>query len=331
MKYTRHNRGFTLIELVIVVVILALLSAIGAYTYNQITNSAKTNSMEATVKAFAKSYNSSRAIGMDIDQSFNTAVGDTNKAVTNTSVGRVAYAKYDRINLVANPSLETNAVGWGVESDVSIQRSANPAMTGNYLTYVTLTTAGSRGVRTDVQGIEGGRYYIASADVRKSGTTTDTTRTAIMYLRYVNASGQYIETTASSSNQPIMTNFTQTISVGALAPEGAVTARIFIRFNGAAGERFIFDAVKFERATNSTEPLQPYFDGDTPNASWSGAAHASSSIMSLPTPTPGMIAITHQDETWCYAPPKQGEYTMGPKLYTGNGQLPFGHYKTSNC
>jgi prepilin-type N-terminal cleavage/methylation domain-containing protein len=88
----RANRGFTIVELIVVVTVIGLLAAIAVGAYNKVVNDAKTAKALALVNTLstAKSlFVADPATTQALINSFNTSTGDTQFAL---------IAKYIRVN-----------------------------------------------------------------------------------------------------------------------------------------------------------------------------------------------------------------------------------------
>lgn len=208
MKVGTKQTGFTIVELLIVVVVIAILAAITIVAYNGITNQAKSSALKSTASQAAKKV--ALAAVNDSDQypadkaAFQTATGlndtsnetydyivsdarknycvsvtnakgDSSSSVSNGSgsvVGRCVQ------NLVLNPSAEGNINGLsasgGVGGVITSGANSTAAFSGSSLYRVVWTTpptsnSSSWVASSSATGLNaGGKAYIASGYVRAS-------------------------------------------------------------------------------------------------------------------------------------------------------------------
>lgn len=186
MQWARKHTGFTIVELLIVIVVIAILAAITIVAYNGIQNRAKNAAAQSAASQASKrivTYAVENSDTFPADQtafnalipgggaatyqySVNNSVSPRTYCVTAT-VNNVSYSASSSnpaptaggcaghgvngapviTNLIPNSSFETNTSGWGT-SAASIARSNLNAASGSYSVEVTGTsTAGSGDIR----------------------------------------------------------------------------------------------------------------------------------------------------------------------------------------
>lgn len=184
-----------------------------------------------------------------------------------------------RVNLVTNPSFETNTTGWGSTGATTIARLVSGAATsGAALLHSVVTGALPAGnslghIQLGVGSVTPGLTYTAQVRVRMASATPRQARVAI---RFYNAAGTTLLTTQGASTLIADTSspFT-TLSVTEVAPATASRVAILV-LNGlalVAGDEFYIDSAIIEQ----TSSVASYFDGSTPGGLWTGTAHASTS------------------------------------------------------
>jgi hypothetical protein len=175
----------------------------------------------------------------------------------------------ERINLVTNPSFETNTTGWGVSAGATIARVTSGFTSGSGITSgasaleVTLAATNQSGATFTVPAVEQNTQYTLSMDV--TGISGDLTNFG---LRVSGAGGTWgitaAQTLTPGATVRLHTTFTSNVA--------ATSASIFAWRSGVAGGTGVvrIDSVLFEKYNAA-----PYMDGDTPGYTWDGTAHAS--------------------------------------------------------
>lgn len=173
--------GFTIVELLIVIVIIAILAAITVVAYNGIQDRAKSSSASSAlatavkkIKYWQAEQDSTSAptsltiagvsetdsvkyqYSQDIGGTYciTATVGNKSYKVTGTNstptdtacAGHGSGGVQPITNLSVNPSLETNTVGWSGPNGATIAQSAIRAKDGTRSALVTLPTAGASSV-----------------------------------------------------------------------------------------------------------------------------------------------------------------------------------------
>lgn len=156
MTWVRYKqRGFTIVELLIVIVVIAILAAITIVAYNGIRNRADTSALQSELSSAAKKIEAAKAQG-GLDQ-FPLTLSDagvTSGVVsyysTNISAGRSEYCaeatkgavSYYITNRTSAPAIGNCTVSDGLVNQWSFNGNANDSVAGSTgtITNATLTT-----------------------------------------------------------------------------------------------------------------------------------------------------------------------------------------------
>lgn len=294
-RWVQKQTGFTIVELLIVVVVIAILAAITIVAYNGIQNRAKASALQSAVSQAAKKVAQEKTLNADTLPASLGAIGITDTPSTqytyfgvtngsskeycvsaqtpNAPATAVAFTSSTGstasgtciTNRVANPSVEAVATGWGLSINSSTSsRSATAALVGSQGITSTTSSASDSGVQIPVSGT----------------LTAGTAYTASFRIKAVTA-GSYslsVQNTAGSSSR-----YTQVLSAGEEATfrytwtpttSGAV-AFYALRQGGQSGTAtfYIDGAVLVEGTTGYTYGAQ----GET-GWVWMGTENASSSV-----------------------------------------------------
>ena len=195
-----------------------------------------------------------------------------------------------RTNLVVNPSLETNILGWEAITTATVSRNTTDSYTGTSCGNVLInTTTANTGIRIDntsvyrIPVVEG-QILTGSAYI-KNKVGTRNVRTGMRFYDSPTSTTVLLSVSGTTLTNP--TTWTRS-SVTATAPATALWADfVFVSTNtGSATDEYLFDSVLVE--TGST--VQTYFDGSYLPANtstqifssntWTGTANASTSTIS---------------------------------------------------
>lgn len=205
-----------------------------------------------------------------------TTTGVVNAAAVTTANLSTAT----RVNLIPNPSFESNTTGWTAAAPASLARSTAQAWIGSAsaaLTYGSSTSPLTTKIDGSLVPVTVGVRYTASCYMR-ANTTSRTCRIHINW-HSANTAASQIDSQMSAAFTDSNATWTR-VSTSGTAPAGATHASVSIyAASAASGEIHYVDAVLFEAATG----VSPYFDGTSTGASWSGSAHASTSSMAAVT------------------------------------------------
>lgn len=241
MKWARKNSGFTIVELLIVVVVIAILAAITIVAYNGITSRARISTTQQAVSQVAKKVMTYAIENGDIFPSSLTAVGIANSDTTtyqyrvdNTSVSRTfcVTATTGTVSFYMNNSDALNPKagacnGHGAGGVVPITNLAyDPRAT---LMAIPVGSAGWKNSRWFGSGATGNHVTVTGAVDGPVGITS--------YLRktWTTASG----TTSDLGLEHTVAASAAGTNTGALAIEGGKTytlssyIRSSVAYNGA--------------------------------------------------------------------------------------------------
>jgi len=309
--------AFTIVELLIVVVVVAILATITVVSYNGITARTKEASIKSDVVSAKKMMevfkitnnrypeSSSEAAlkpsgGISSDYTpydggagycAHFASGSLNYYVTSATDPKEGVC--DTVtNIITNPSLETASTNWmsrwfgsGGGAGIDDSHSELAGLCGSYGWRRTWTVSGTGfqdvGVRYDHSPIVAGQTYNFNAAMRSSFVTTYR-----FFIEWLDG-GNVVLSTSTLRNFPApVANSWYMLKMTATAPANTVKGRI-IWGPYPQGSEPGHDATIPVGATVDADCLMvaqvtngyisEYADGDSTNWSWSGAAHASTS------------------------------------------------------
>lgn len=301
-----RRAGFTIVELLIVIVVIAILAAITIVAYNGIRDRASSSSVQSVasqigkkVLAYAPQNNDlfpqEATVAQDLGLPANTTqrtydyyTSDTQKAfcvsVTDTSKDpEIAYAftQDGQIvqgrcieNLVTNPSFETSlGTNWSFNPSSPLSYASASAPCGS--TYRTATLGGASngwiahfGNASSIPATANSSYAL-SAQVRRS--TSGTGQASIDWrTSSFGPSGQGTGTVVTLPS----TVWTRATSISISPANNAYIQPSLLIFNGLANETFDIDCVMLTKTSKNYS----YGDGDSPRWSWSGVRSTSTSF-----------------------------------------------------
>lgn len=302
MQWAHKQKGFTIVELLIVVVVIAILAAITIVAYNGIQNRAKDSSLQSSASQAGKkllSYapintdlyptesdfatssfrTSTLNLAMDTDQAtYNYYVSDDRKSfcvsVANTTASPViayAFTQEGKIvqgrcvkNLITNPSFETNTTSWGNGNAVTSGVSNVQKKSGNSSMLVTRTGTTDDFVVYNAALVPGKNYTFSSWLYANADGATGSSRHLWLY----NQSGG---TAIVDFPYSAPYNTWRQVSQTNYSP---INATLTIRVYAITGASLYIDAVMI---TENSE-VYAYGDGSLANWSWTGTPNASMSF-----------------------------------------------------
>lgn len=282
LKKNARSRGFTIVELLIVVVVIAILAAITIVAYSGVKNRASSASVLADINSSTKvlmneaTINSGTypAVNPVASSGSNTSVYKTYMvdgsstinafclAVTNTAANTTYYTTNTNstptqgacpvvTNLATNPSFESSSAGvnWykGPSGAASFGVTTNAtAYQGTKITYITWSTAptGSGGVYygTSAEAVTAGQTYMYSGYVRPSKAINMAASTI-----WLNSASNSIGSPDVGQTVLVPANVWTRLSVKAVAPASSVAARISLYATDspswAAGDQLQADGI----------------------------------------------------------------------------------------
>jgi len=298
--------GFTIVELLIVVVVIAILAAITIVAYNGIQNRAKQSAAQSAVSQASKkvlayavdnadqyppdlaaagitnttglqySYNNSvtpRTYGITATNgAFSYYISSASPQVTaggysGHSQGGVAAIK----NLITNPSFEAGASGWSPSGNITLSHQASGGLYGAAFHRGTRTSTAAIGIYSPQFAIESGETYTGRMSARYI-----TNQAANLRFQWYNSSGTVLTPSTGSTSASANGSAWQTLTYTATAPADAVAARFDIVLGttgSAAGDNLDIDGSMVVKGANA----YGYADGNTAAWAWDGAVNASSS------------------------------------------------------
>jgi len=307
MKWAQKQKGFTIVELLIVVVVIAILAAITIVSYNGIQNRAKASTVQENASQAARKIASAAVLDSDLfpdSASLRTATGLSASVdgstpfqysvsqdrkdfcLTATNNGLSYYVSNTKptptagacpghgnggvatvSNLVVNPSVESGSNGWSL--------------------HTALTPTGGSPGRTQVGGkwvMQGTRnasnptaIYISQS--LPSDVTPDTVYTASVLATSSVAQTLTLQVRPAGSNSPIFAN---AVAIAANTPtriyaQGSVGSTSSVYLTLYSGSGTSGDVITADEAmlTLGITVYGSYMDGSTPNWIWTGTTNAS--------------------------------------------------------
>ncbi len=312
MKYVGKKQiGFTIVELLVVIVVIAILAAITIVSYSAVTNNAKKQATASDAMTVASALNRYKA-----DKGVYPADIDTLKAAgyLNTSTQSSFQYRYTAstnsfcitasvngassfVKSGTTAAKEGGCPGDGVNGQAAVTNlftnpgavsltgfsSAGAAGTNTLVSSGGYTNAGPFVRRTFSAAGTGGLYFGTAAS-NLGGLTEGTTYTASGWIRasktvstrisieWKNSSG--IITSSSGSYTNIGTSW-QRLSVTAVAP--AAVERATVTFYTSGSPWAVNDTQDLDSVMVTTGSLSGFADGNTANWIWNGTANASTS------------------------------------------------------
>ena len=297
-----YRQGFTIVELLIVVVVIAILAAITIVAYNGIQNRAKDSAAQSLASQAAKKLAFSAVQNGDtfpVDKAgfltttglvegngviFQYTVAGDYKSYCQTTLsngvlyyttnlvikptaglcpGHTPTGVASIVNLVVNPSLETDANGWTGSS--------------GSLTPTRVSYSGKwqfRGVRTDTLAAAIRVSYSLPSTVTVGDTYTASMNVYSSVARTVTIGVRQAATTTTlfSTDYSFAAGETKRISTTGVTTVGSVYVNM-LTATGVVGETYYVDEVMLTQGTT----VYNYADGDSSGWAWDGTVGNSTS------------------------------------------------------
>jgi prepilin-type N-terminal cleavage/methylation domain-containing protein len=308
-RMRQKQRGFTIVELLIVIVVIGILAAITIVAYNGVQSRAHAAAAQADATNLTKlltNYNTlNGTYPIDLTTvnngnpmpstdgttyAYHPGSGNTSFCATVTNVN-ASYKITDAnpspatggcagdgvngvapiTNLAVNPSFESGLSGVSSYNVNNANQTVADAFSGGRILRATRNnTTGTTGPWWDVTTVTAGQtYYVSLA-----------TRSNVSLSRTLNI--EWLDSTKATriSTSAVVSNVTPgaswgTIGGSAVAPAGAVNMRLtfYGTGNGALTDYVDIDAVMVTQGSSSYN----FADGNTANWIWTGAANTSTS------------------------------------------------------
>jgi prepilin-type N-terminal cleavage/methylation domain-containing protein len=314
-RHPASQPGFTIVELLIVIVIIGILAAITIVAYNGIQQRAKTSAVMADLTNSAKkmavdnTLNGSYALtagAVDSNKGLPTSAGTTYQfhstgstyCITGTN-GNASYKISDTAtapvaggcagdsqggvaavtNLATNPSVESNANSWAAwipNASGSTAQVVSGGFSGNAFYRISYSTTAT--VNT------GGIYYgnIGEMPAQPSSTymlsgyvRVNNSRPIVASIEWYNSTPALTGSTTGTVTTVPANTWTR-LSVSGGAPAGTTWARLTLYISGAAWQAGdTFDGDAVMMTSGST--AYNYADGNTSSWIWNGTTNNSTS------------------------------------------------------
>lgn len=300
----KSSTGFTIVELLIVVVVIAILAAISIVAYTGIQNRARASQASSALtqakkklelyrvdnNSFPTTGNLASAGVVDGDTSFQYTSDGTTFCLTataGTSSYKISNAGSPEsggcaghgqggiaaiTNLVPNPNFETSTTGWSNLNLAGLTQDNTTGFAGSSAVRFQHSGNGHDGYLTQSSraSATAGTTYSASFSVRKTGTTS----TVWPYIIFYNSSNTVIGTPVGTSQSLTSSGPWIRFAVTATAPVGTATATIWVGI-AQPPTSDVFYADGFILTQGSSQ--YSFADGSSPNWVWNGTANNSTS------------------------------------------------------
>jgi len=299
MQEWKHPKGFTIVELLIVVVVIAILAAITIVAYNGIQNRAKVSATQSSASQANKKLMTYAVTNNDTLPTDLATIGILNttdttyKYVYDTSVkpnihcvsatvGDISYAASSKSskpiegqcvnNRVLNPSFETGTSNWifaGTTGSVLTRVTTESYSGSASLQVATNGAAVQQGAFTSIRAsVSPNTMYTASAWIK--GVAGRTLRIELGELDSTPALVGGRSTSATIVADGTWQRYTVTRTMSATA----ASADIVVRNLTAPAQTFYIDAVMISEGGDQLV----YGDGNSEGWSWSGTVNNSTSL-----------------------------------------------------
>lgn len=315
-KHHTHSGGFTIVELLIVIVVIGILAAITIVSFNGVSNRAKVASIQADLAnsnkalkiAFATSDSYPATIaaaglkasnGNAYQYTVNNAANPATFCLTTTNGTSSSYITHDSpqstgtcpghtntagptiTNLARNPSMETNLSYWSYWGGNNGAASTDTIQSGAFVgtKYARLTWS------TATTGYGGGPSYNALASPNTqyaSSMWVRSSKTQVVYMemKYLDSSSATINPTYTSGTQTIQANVWTNIGYTSTAPSNAasVTVGVYTKNTAGTSNWLVGDYIDYDGAMTVQGSTQYSFaDGNSPSWTWSNTQNNSTS------------------------------------------------------
>ncbi len=297
MQWAKNKQGFTIVELLIVIVVIAILAAITIVAYNGIQNRAKQSAAQTAVAQANKKVMAYAVQNSDTYPTSLAAAGITDTTglqytydndasprtygitasngnfsyyvsstmSTPTSGGYPGHAQNGMpliANISANPSFENNVTGWSQTGSIAINSSTSRKYTGNSSMLVAARTTTTDDFTSANFTVDVNTPYTISAWVYLvADGATASNRHLWLYNQSGGATALDISYPAIGAWRRISDTFTPTNPL------------LTIRIHSVTGGALYIDSLMITKGST----LYQYADGDSANWIWSGTVGNSTS------------------------------------------------------
>ncbi|MBL8159044.1 prepilin-type N-terminal cleavage/methylation domain-containing protein [Candidatus Saccharibacteria bacterium] len=300
LSHPHHRSGFTIVELLIVIVVIGILAVLAIGAFSRAQDQARAASVQSDLKASAKQLEKTNtetgaypATAAGLPASPNTTYQYAYDSAANTycltgengnqmftissserapkqggCFGHNAGGPTVITNLATRPSFE---VAGGVNAyNATYGFPSGGAYAGTSFVRATRTnTTGQGGPWWDAAFVQPGRTYRLTLHARSNVTSPRD-----VSIEWMSGSFSIISVSPVQASVPMTSNWTR-ISGTATAPAGANWMRVTVYTNGpgTTSDYVDVDGVIITEGTNTYN----YADGSTAGWTWGGTAHASTS------------------------------------------------------
>lgn len=301
---TKGQGGFTIVELLVVIVVVAILVTLTVVSYAAVTNNARKQAVKTDAQTIAAQLNKYKAdkgsYPTDLAAVQSSAPAITSKfqytydsktatyCVTASVEGASAYVKSGGVeakdgacpghgvngsdpitNLASNPSAEVSVSGVSGYYSATPGRTYGGAVSGDY-TFSTTTNSTTQNqglIHTVTTSAKPNQVYTCAISLKGSGST-------VAFSGRVSTAADVYIMEGLGAKSVSLTSSWQRVSITFTTPATTGVLRVQYRLGSAlSGITIQSDAlICTEGATD-----HPYADGSTANWIWNGTAHISSS------------------------------------------------------
>jgi prepilin-type N-terminal cleavage/methylation domain-containing protein len=306
----KKQTGFTIVELLIVIVVIGILAAITIVAYNGIQERARATTVSSALSQAAKklavyqvdypdiypadktaleaigikdsasvTYQYTRTASMPNTYCITATIGTTSYKISNTNTtpqqggcaGHGVGGTAPITNLATNPSFETSLTGVSSFNVVNSNPSVGDAANGSRVLRATRNlTTGTTGPWWDAAAVTEGKTYQVTLSVRANHTLSRS-----LNIEWLNAAKSSILSTSTIVSGYTPTASWNTISGSATAPTGAAFIRLTLY---GSGNGLTTDYIDVDSVIVTEGATQYNFaDGNTTNWVWNGTANTSTS------------------------------------------------------
>lgn len=307
----QNNQGFTIVELIVIVIIIGILAAVTIVAYNGVQDRAKNASLQSRIHQASSELSSKFLLAGNTYASpsdFASVTGLTSDANTtytyvvssdqqnycvsarNNKTGESVAASNKAIapangqcatNYVLNPSFETNTNNW-TSNNLNLTTPSDWSSSGIRSLKATASTSATDsfaryGNKTDLLGLTPGQTYsITATSHLESPALSGSLDSRSRQIRVFAWNGNSATGVGNSAGMPnvVGTTATQTATFTIPAGSTGVEIRLYNGGSSSATNSIYWDGVII---TEGLRPMQ-FADGSSKGWFWDGDANASRSI-----------------------------------------------------